>query len=153
MTNSGQQHRTDSCFLFVFLVAPKDTTVVVDTSGPLLEGSSVSLFCSSRAKPPVTNFTWYRGDEEEDEHGQSLVLNDLDLGHSSDFHCQAKNDLGEEVSATIQLDIQCKFIQHCKRWWFTLTKNTAVCFHCVHMLNMSPLYHISMQPKHDQGQA
>ncbi|XP_071326039.1 myelin-associated glycoprotein-like isoform X2 [Trachinotus anak] len=86
--------------------APKDTTVIVDPTGAILEGSSVSLFCRSRANPPVTSYTWYRDGEEDDERGPTLVLNDVDPGHSSDYHCEAKNDLGEEVSATIQLDVQ-----------------------------------------------
>lgn len=132
-----QQRSINSCFLFVFPVAPKDTTVVVDAAGPLLEGSSVSLSCSSRANPPVTNFTWYRGDEEEEERGQTLVLNNLDLAHSIDYHCQAKNDLGEEDSATIQLDIQCMFTV------FNTVKDvltaTQLCVSTVHMLNISPL--------------
>uniref|UniRef100_A0A3B4UAK5 Sialoadhesin-like n=1 Tax=Seriola dumerili TaxID=41447 RepID=A0A3B4UAK5_SERDU len=82
----------------------------VDPAGPILEGSSVSLSCRSRANPPVSNYTWYRDGEEDDEHGPTLVLNGVDPGHSGDYHCEAKNDLGEEVSDTIQLDIQCKFI-------------------------------------------
>ncbi|XP_056236467.1 sialoadhesin-like [Seriola aureovittata] len=86
--------------------APKDTTVVVDPAGPILEGSSVSLSCRSRANPPVSNYTWYRDGEEDDEHGPTLVLNGVDPGHSGDYHCAAQNDLGEEVSDTIQLDIQ-----------------------------------------------
>uniref|UniRef100_A0A3B4Z0H9 Ig-like domain-containing protein n=1 Tax=Seriola lalandi dorsalis TaxID=1841481 RepID=A0A3B4Z0H9_SERLL len=82
----------------------------VDPAGPILEGSSVSLSCRSRANPPVSNYTWYRDGEEDDEHGPTLVLNGVDPGHSGDYHCAAQNDLGEEVSDTIQLDIQCKFI-------------------------------------------
>ncbi|XP_040899318.1 sialoadhesin-like isoform X2 [Toxotes jaculatrix] len=86
--------------------APKDTAVIVDPTGPILEGSSVSLFCRSRANPSVTNYTWYIGDEEDEEHGQTLALHSVDPSHSGDYHCEAKNALGEEISATIQLDIQ-----------------------------------------------
>lgn len=96
--------------MFVFPVAPKDTTVIVDPAGPVLEGSSVSLLCDSRANPPVTNYTWYRDDEEDEERGPVLDLNGVDPSDSGDYHCEAKNELGEEISATIQLDVQCKFI-------------------------------------------
>ncbi|XP_070690993.1 myelin-associated glycoprotein-like [Pempheris klunzingeri] len=85
---------------------PKDATVIVDPNGPILAGSSVTLFCRSRANPPVTNYTWYKDEEEDAEPGSSLVLSGVDLGHSGDYHCAAKNELGEDVSAPIQLDIQ-----------------------------------------------
>lgn len=96
--------------MFVFLVSPKETSVIVDPPGPTVEGSSVSLFCRSRANPPVTNYTWYIDDEEDKENRPFLVIDGVNPSHSADYHCEAKNDLGEETSATIQLDIQCKFL-------------------------------------------
>ncbi|KAM7383084.1 hypothetical protein PAMP_002766 [Pampus punctatissimus] len=86
--------------------SPKETSVIVKTPGPVVEGSSVTLFCSSRANPPVTNYTWYKDGEEDKEHRQSLVIDSVDLNHSGNYCCKAKNDLGEEKSASIQLDIQ-----------------------------------------------
>ncbi|XP_070768791.1 myelin-associated glycoprotein-like [Enoplosus armatus] len=86
--------------------SPKDTAVIVDPNGPILEGSSVTLSCSSRANPPVTNYTWYKDDEEDKEPGSILVIHGVDPSHSGDYHCAAKNELGEETSAPIQLDIQ-----------------------------------------------
>ncbi|XP_078027878.1 myelin-associated glycoprotein-like [Epinephelus lanceolatus] len=85
---------------------PKDTRVIVDPSGPILEGSFVSLLCESRANPLVTNYTWYKDNEEETELGSSLVINNVDPSHSGDYHCTAKSELGEEISLQIQLDIQ-----------------------------------------------
>ncbi|XP_028280616.1 myelin-associated glycoprotein-like isoform X2 [Parambassis ranga] len=88
------------------LFSPKETMVMVEPSGPILEGSSVSLLCRSRSNPPVTNYTWYRGDEVDTETGPTLVIDDVDPSHGGDYHCAVKNDLGEETSAKIQLDIQ-----------------------------------------------
>ncbi|XP_031169772.2 myelin-associated glycoprotein-like [Sander lucioperca] len=85
---------------------PKETTVIIDPNGPILEGSSVSLLCKSRANPPVTNYTWYKDDKEVMEPGSSLVMIGVDPSHSGEYHCAAKSELGEEVSAQIQLDIQ-----------------------------------------------
>ncbi|XP_044064258.1 B-cell receptor CD22-like isoform X2 [Siniperca chuatsi] len=85
---------------------PKETTVTVDPNGPILEGSSITLFCMSRANPPVNNYTWYKDDEEDKEPGSTLVINDVDRSHSGDYHCAAKNELGEKTSVPIQLDIQ-----------------------------------------------
>ncbi|KAF1388277.1 hypothetical protein PFLUV_G00088520 [Perca fluviatilis] len=85
---------------------PKETTVIIDPNDPILEGSSVSLLCKSRANPPVTNYTWYKDDKEVMEPGSSLVMIGVDPSHSGDYHCSAKSELGEDVSAQIQLDIQ-----------------------------------------------
>ncbi|XP_077950820.1 myelin-associated glycoprotein-like isoform X2 [Gasterosteus aculeatus] len=86
---------------------PKGTTVIVQPDGPILEGVSVSLLCKSRANPPVTNYTWYKDDEgKEEEPGSSLNLGAVDPSHSGLYRCKARNDLGEDQSAAIQLDIQ-----------------------------------------------
>ncbi|KAI3361276.1 hypothetical protein L3Q82_013451 [Scortum barcoo] len=44
--------------------SPKRTTVSVSPSGPVAENSTVTLTCSSTANPAVTNYTWYRADED-----------------------------------------------------------------------------------------
>ncbi|KAM3614135.1 uncharacterized protein V6R79_010629 [Siganus canaliculatus] len=88
------------------LFPPKDTTVVVELDGPLVEGSSVSLLCESRANPPVTSYTWYKDGGEDLGSGAELVLDRVVLGHSGGYHCVAQNQLGEEASAQILLDVQ-----------------------------------------------
>ncbi|XP_069544813.1 myelin-associated glycoprotein-like [Brachyistius frenatus] len=40
--------------------APKDTSASISPSGLVSAGSSVNLTCSSRAKPPVSSFTWFK---------------------------------------------------------------------------------------------
>lgn len=101
--------RTDS-YLFVSAVSPKETTVVVEAAGPILESSSVYLLCRSRSNPPVTNYTWYKDGEVDQQTGPILTLAGIYPSHSGDYHCSAKNNLGEETSAKIQLDVQCEFI-------------------------------------------
>ncbi|XP_070823057.1 B-cell receptor CD22-like [Chaetodon trifascialis] len=86
--------------------SPKETTVVIDPHGPILEGSSVSLVCLSRANPAVTNYTWYKDGEDDEEAGPTLAINSVDPSHSGGYHCAAKNELGEDVSSAIQLDVQ-----------------------------------------------
>uniref|UniRef100_A0A3P9PMP5 Ig-like domain-containing protein n=1 Tax=Poecilia reticulata TaxID=8081 RepID=A0A3P9PMP5_POERE len=87
-------------------LSPKDTTVLVEPAGPVIEGSSVSLLCRSRSNPAVTNYTWYRDGEVDQETGPLLVLDNIDPSHSGGYRCSAKNDLGEEASAKTQLDVQ-----------------------------------------------
>lgn len=99
--------------------------MIVDPEGPLLEGISVTLLCRSRGNPPVTNYTWYKHDKEDKEPGSVLVIESVDLSHSGDYHCTAANELGEDNSEAIQLDIQCKFILHSSHW-FTLINQLYV---------------------------
>uniref|UniRef100_A0A8C2ZX28 Ig-like domain-containing protein n=1 Tax=Cyclopterus lumpus TaxID=8103 RepID=A0A8C2ZX28_CYCLU len=114
------------------LFPPKETTVIVNTNGSILEGKSVSLLCRSRANPTVTNYTWYKDDEEEKELGSSFVINGVDPSHSGDYHCVAKNELGEGISAPTQLDIQCELIIHSKDIDLQRTNNktTRQCLAC-----------------------
>uniref|UniRef100_A0A3Q3GMD5 Ig-like domain-containing protein n=1 Tax=Labrus bergylta TaxID=56723 RepID=A0A3Q3GMD5_9LABR len=86
--------------------APKETMVIVNPTGPIPEGSSITLTCISRANPPVKNYTWHINDEQDKELGSTLVINGVDTSHSGSYRCAAKNELGEETSAEIQLDIQ-----------------------------------------------
>ncbi|TNN83303.1 Myelin-associated glycoprotein [Liparis tanakae] len=77
------------------------------TLRPVLEGSSVSLLCRSRANPTVTRYTWYKdNDEERKELGSSFVVNGVAPRHSGNYHCMATNELGDGVSAPTQLDVQ-----------------------------------------------
>jgi len=114
-----------------YLVPPKETTIIIQPKGILLEGSSVSLLCKSRANPPVTNYTWYKGDEEEKEAGSSLVLNNVKPSSSGDYYCEAKNEHGDQNSTLIRLDIQCKLIFTVKTLIYTVKFNR---------LNMALLY-------------
>lgn len=87
---------------------------MVESEGPVVEGGSVTLLCQSRANPPITNYTWYKDGAEDEEAGSVLVLNSIGLSHSGSYHCTVKNELGEDVSAEIQLDVQCKFTSYRK---------------------------------------
>ncbi|KAM7421345.1 hypothetical protein PAMA_015478 [Pampus argenteus] len=86
--------------------SPKETSVTVDPPGSVVEGNSVTLLCKSRANPPVTQYTWYKDGKEDNEHTQSLVIDSVELSHSGNYGCKATNDLGEEMSASIHLDIE-----------------------------------------------
>nr|XP_054596945.1 sialic acid-binding Ig-like lectin 10 isoform X1 [Nothobranchius furzeri] len=88
------------------LFFPKETAVVFELSGPILEGSSVSLLCRTRSNPPVTNYTWYKDDYVVQEAGPVLSIDRIDPSYSGSYQCMARNDLGEETSAKIQLNVQ-----------------------------------------------
>uniref|UniRef100_A0A671R924 Ig-like domain-containing protein n=1 Tax=Sinocyclocheilus anshuiensis TaxID=1608454 RepID=A0A671R924_9TELE len=93
-----------------FLDAPKNTSASVNTSSSVLEGSSVTLICSSDANPAV-NYTWSReseGQMEQLQTGDTLTFDRIDLKHRGWYHCAAQNQHGTQNSS-VMLDIQCEY--------------------------------------------
>ncbi|XP_043092919.1 uncharacterized protein zmp:0000000650 [Puntigrus tetrazona] len=88
--------------------SPKDTSVSVFPSSSVLEGSSVTLSCSSESNPAVMNYTWSRereGQLEQLQTGQNLTFNRTDPTHRGWYHCTAQNQHGAQNSS-VMLDIQ-----------------------------------------------
>ncbi|KAJ8355283.1 hypothetical protein AAFF_G00076210, partial [Aldrovandia affinis] len=60
--------------------APKSTSVSVSPSGEIVEGSSVTLTCSSNANPPVQRYTWFKKNDTgvwQTGSGQSLNVSNF----------------------------------------------------------------------------
>ncbi|XP_016349246.1 Schwann cell myelin protein-like isoform X3 [Sinocyclocheilus anshuiensis] len=88
--------------------SPKNTAVSVLPSSSLLEGSSVTLICSSDANPAVLSYTWSRESEgqlEQLQTGDTLTFNRTDPTHGGWYHCTAQNQHGSQNSS-VMLDIQ-----------------------------------------------
>ncbi|XP_069007570.1 sialic acid-binding Ig-like lectin 13 [Embiotoca jacksoni] len=86
--------------------APKDTSASISPSGLVSAGSSVNLTCSSRAKPPVSSFTWFKNSIDgpmKVSEGEIYSFNATDEGV---YYCVATNDLGEQTSSIINLNIR-----------------------------------------------
>uniref|UniRef100_A0AAZ1XL25 Ig-like domain-containing protein n=1 Tax=Oreochromis aureus TaxID=47969 RepID=A0AAZ1XL25_OREAU len=85
--------------------APKDTSASISPSGLVSAGSWVKLTCSSRAKPPVSSFTWFNKSKDgavKVSEGEIYSINGTDGGV---YYCVATNDLGNQTSAEIHLNI------------------------------------------------
>ncbi|XP_039473633.1 vascular cell adhesion protein 1-like isoform X2 [Oreochromis aureus] len=81
--------------------APKDTSASISPSGLVSAGSWVKLTCSSRAKPPVSSFTWFKKSRDgavKVSEGEIYSFNVTDGGV---YYCVATNDLGNQTSAEI----------------------------------------------------
>ncbi|XP_053699781.1 hemicentin-2-like [Synchiropus splendidus] len=85
---------------------PKDLAVTVNVSGPIVEGQSVVLTCSSRANPPVSSYTWYQDDVEMTEHNVTFSVDTVELRHGGHYKCEAMNDIGRGTSPALLLDVQ-----------------------------------------------
>ncbi|XP_064866798.1 B-cell receptor CD22-like [Oncorhynchus nerka] len=107
--------REDSPGPAVILVVgyfPKNTSVsvTVSPSGEIVEGRSVTLTCSSDAKPPVDKYTWYKKNEErtgfsETGSGQSYIILNISNEDSGQYFCKTENQYGPLDSATVHLSI------------------------------------------------
>nr|XP_024658454.1 hemicentin-1 [Maylandia zebra] len=84
--------------------APKLPSVSVSPSAEIVEGSSVTLTCSSDANP-AANYTWYKEDEESPKtSGQNFTITDFRPEHSGSYYCVAQNTRGHHYS-TLQLTV------------------------------------------------
>ncbi|XP_039473043.1 sialic acid-binding Ig-like lectin 12 isoform X2 [Oreochromis aureus] len=85
--------------------APKDTSASISPSGLVSAGSWVKLTCSSRAKPPVSSFTWFKKSRDgavKVSEGEIYSFNVTDGGV---YYCVATNDLGNQTSGGIHVTV------------------------------------------------
>ncbi|MBN3307231.1 TUTL protein, partial [Amia calva] len=88
--------------------APKDTSVSVSPSGEIVEGSSVTLTCSSNANPPEQNYTWFKTNGSavwEKGSGQSFTITNISPGDSGQYYCEAHNKHGAHNSTAVPLPV------------------------------------------------
>uniref|UniRef100_A0A3B3H6T4 Ig-like domain-containing protein n=1 Tax=Oryzias latipes TaxID=8090 RepID=A0A3B3H6T4_ORYLA len=90
---------------------PETSSVSVSPSAEVLEGSSVTLTCSSDANP-AAKYTWFKDNRtllSEDKVHFSSIRSE----HSGNYSCKSENKHGQSSSTPLLLDVQCKF-----RLWF-----------------------------------
>ncbi|KAG9335403.1 hypothetical protein JZ751_004724, partial [Albula glossodonta] len=76
---------------------PKSTSILVNVSGEIEEGSSVTLTCSSDANPPVHRYTWFKKTgavTSERGTGESYTLTNIRSEDSGQYYCEAQNQHG-----------------------------------------------------------
>ncbi|XP_071340522.1 B-cell receptor CD22-like isoform X1 [Trachinotus anak] len=86
--------------------APKNTSASISPSGLVSAGSWVKLTCSSRAKPPVSRFTWFN---KTTDGAMILSEGDFYSFRATDegvYYCVATNDVGNQTSSEIHLSVQ-----------------------------------------------
>nr|XP_029513353.1 B-cell receptor CD22-like [Oncorhynchus nerka] len=85
---------------------PKNTSVSVSPSGEIVEGSSVTLTCSSDANPPVDKYTWYFQNETFlNGCGQMYNISNFKSKDSGHYHCEAWNRRGSRNSTALMIII------------------------------------------------
>ncbi|KAK2886818.1 hypothetical protein Q8A73_020764 [Channa argus] len=85
--------------------APKDTSASISPSGLVSAGTWVNLSCSSRARPPVSSFTWFKSSKDGARTVSEGAFYSFNATQGGVYYCVAANDLGNQTSALIQLII------------------------------------------------
>ncbi|XP_055792892.1 B-cell receptor CD22-like [Salvelinus fontinalis] len=87
--------------------APRNTSVSVSPSGEIVEGSSVTLTCSSDANPPVDKYTWYKKNVTSAKaSGQSYSITNIISEDRGEYYCEAENKYGRLNSSSASVDVQ-----------------------------------------------
>ncbi|XP_042169098.1 B-cell receptor CD22-like isoform X5 [Oncorhynchus tshawytscha] len=83
---------------------PKNTSVSVSPSGEIVEGSSVTLTCSSDANPPVDKYTWYKKNVTSPKaSGQSYSITNIISEDRGEYYCEAENTISSNNSTTLMI--------------------------------------------------
>ncbi|XP_042073361.1 B-cell receptor CD22, partial [Haplochromis burtoni] len=85
---------------------PKLPSVSVSPSAEIVEGSSVTLTCSSDANP-AASYTWYKEDGQTPLSKEWwLSFSSIQPSDSGQYYCTAENDLGKRTSESIFIDVK-----------------------------------------------
>ncbi|KAM4718255.1 sialic acid-binding Ig-like lectin 10 [Anableps anableps] len=85
--------------------APKYTSASIRPSGLVSAGSWVELSCSSRAKPPISNFTWFKNSKygaRKVSVGQVYRLQMTNMADLGSYYCKETEE-EEEVNRVMEI--------------------------------------------------
>ncbi|XP_056224125.1 B-cell receptor CD22-like [Seriola aureovittata] len=98
--------RNSTLTLTVVEDPPKFLSVSVSPSGEIVEGSSVTLTCSSDANP-AANYTWYKENQKLFQGPEGVYhftsINSEDRGT---YYCKSENHYGQINSSALHVDVQ-----------------------------------------------
>ncbi|XP_049325988.1 B-cell receptor CD22-like [Astyanax mexicanus] len=91
----GSEHLPSTAQTLRVRHTPKSVSVSISPSGGIVEGSSVTLTCSSDGDPPVENYTWFKdGGDSPVGSGQSFSIISITVNHTGLYYCEAQNAVG-----------------------------------------------------------
>ncbi|XP_032363048.1 B-cell receptor CD22, partial [Etheostoma spectabile] len=133
--SENQFGQSNSSLFIDVQYGPKRPSVSVSPSAEIVEGSSVTLTCSSDANP-AANYTWYKENEDSPKaSGQIFTITDVRPEHSGDYSCEAQNRRGRQ-SSTLHLTVVADKLNKLK-----------TCLLCVYM----DIFHAVIQGQEDWG--
>ncbi|KAL6454999.1 hypothetical protein MHYP_G00365600 [Metynnis hypsauchen] len=84
-------------------------SVSINPSGEIVEGSSVTLTCSSDGNPPVKSYTWFKeGGTSPAGSGHSYSIISITADHTGLHYCEAQNDHGA-LNGTVMVSVKSRW--------------------------------------------
>ncbi|KAG1955871.1 hypothetical protein F2P79_007850 [Pimephales promelas] len=103
--NTHGEKDSDAVMLNV-MYPPQSISVLINGSGVIVEGDSVTLKCISDSNPPAVNFSWFKENETSAVgSGQSFSISSFNSSFSGRFYCEAQNKYGSGRSASVSLTV------------------------------------------------
>ncbi|XP_039503512.1 B-cell receptor CD22-like [Pimephales promelas] len=96
----GHTHVSPDVHLNV-MYPPRNVSVLINGSGVIVEGDSVTLKCISDSNPPAVNFSWFK-ENESSAVGSGQSFSALQSGR---FYCQAHNQHGSQRSDAVTVTV------------------------------------------------
>ncbi|XP_047433574.1 Fc receptor-like protein 2 isoform X2 [Mugil cephalus] len=85
---------------------PRHHSVSVSPSGEIVEGSSVTLNCSSDANPAAT-YTWYRDNQQLSSGLQGIhIFTPITYKNGGNYYCKSENKYGQINSSRLLIDVK-----------------------------------------------
>ncbi|XDV16426.1 hypothetical protein PO909_016146 [Leuciscus waleckii] len=85
---------------------PRNVSVLINGSGVIVEGDSVTLNCISDSNPPDLNFSWFK-ENETSAVGSGQSFSALQSGR---FYCQAHNQHGSQRSDAVTVTVKGRLV-------------------------------------------
>ncbi|XP_038550821.1 B-cell receptor CD22-like [Micropterus salmoides] len=102
----NQLGRKTTKYIINVKYAPKLPSVSVSPSAEIVEGSSVTLTCSSDANP-AAKYTWYKENQTLIQGPEDVYnFTSISSKDSGIYHCKSENELGQINSTSVSIDVQ-----------------------------------------------
>ncbi|KAF4118140.1 B-cell receptor CD22-like isoform X2 [Onychostoma macrolepis] len=82
---------------------PKKTSVIVNPSGEIVEGDSVTLNCSSDSNPPA-EISWFKGGTTVGS-GRIYSISNISSDHSGEYKCKSRYEDIDKYSDAVTLNV------------------------------------------------
>ncbi|KAF5906482.1 B-cell receptor CD22-like, partial [Clarias magur] len=100
----GYEHLPSPARTLRVRYSPKNVSVSISPSGEIVEGSSVTLTCSSDANPPVEIYTWYMGTTSVGNE-KTYTISNISSEDSGEYKCKCSNEIGHQDSSSVTLNV------------------------------------------------
>uniref|UniRef100_A0A4W4E3H3 Ig-like domain-containing protein n=1 Tax=Electrophorus electricus TaxID=8005 RepID=A0A4W4E3H3_ELEEL len=96
----GYEHLPSPAQTLTVRYPPQNVSVSISPSGEIVEGSSVTLTCSSDANPPVQNYNWFKEKTLLGKESTHIIPN-ISSEDSGEYKCKSINEHGSKYSSLI----------------------------------------------------